>query len=105
MAIVEITVIPVGTETTSLSRYVAEMQLILDEAGESIRFQLTPMSTVIEGELSVLLDIVRRLHESPFAQGASRVCTNLKIDDRRDRPASMEQKMNAVAERLRELRG
>lgn len=101
MAIVEITVIPVGTGTTSLSGYVADMQRILERSGSSIRYQLTPMSTIIEGDLGELFDIVRRLHESPFANGAGRVCTTVKIDDRRDRFSSMEQKMQSVAERLR----
>ncbi|MEF3304307.1 MTH1187 family thiamine-binding protein [Paenibacillus sp. GYB003] len=101
MPIVEVTVIPVGTESTSLSRYVADMQRILEQAGESIRYQLTPMSTIIEGDLSDLLHVVRLLHESPFAGGANRVCTSVKIDDRRDHHSSMEQKMQSVAERLR----
>ncbi|PYI51277.1 MTH1187 family thiamine-binding protein [Paenibacillus flagellatus] len=100
MAIVEITVIPVGTDDTGLSGYVADMQRILEREGGSIRYQLTPMSTLIEGELSDLLAVVRRLHESPFSAGAGRVCTTIKIDDRRDRPSSMEQKMRSVAERL-----
>ncbi|GAA3403360.1 MTH1187 family thiamine-binding protein [Paenibacillus hodogayensis] len=100
MPIIEVTVIPVGTDTTSLSGYVAEMQRLLIEAGDSIRYQLTPMSTILEGDLVVLLNVLRRLHESPFAAGANRVCTTIKIDDRRDRPSSMEQKMRSVAEKL-----
>lgn len=104
MAIIEVTVIPVGTQTTSLSGYVANMQSLLEQAGVAIKYQMTPMSTIIEGELSDLLDIVRKLHESPFAQGADRVCTTIKIDDRRDRPSSMEQKMKSVADRLQAAR-
>lgn len=103
MPIVEVTIVPVGTGTTSLSRYVADMQALLEQAPESIHYQLTPMSTIIEGELSDLLEVVRRLHESPFAQGADRVCTTIKIDDRRDRPSSMEQKMKSVTDRLHAL--
>lgn len=101
MAIVEITVVPIGTSSTSLSGYVADMQRLLEQEGERIRYQLTPMSTIIEGELSEVWEVVRRLHESPFAQGAGRVCTTIKVDDRRDRPSSMEQKMQSVVERLR----
>lgn len=100
MAIVEVTVIPVGTGTTSLSSYVADMQRILEKAGSAIHYQLTPMSTIMEGDLSVLLDVVRQLHDSPFTSGAQRVCTSVKIDDRRDQPSSMEQKLRSVAEKL-----
>lgn len=100
MAIVEMTVIPVGTGSTSLSGYVADLVRILEQAPESIRYELTSMSTIIEGDLPQLLDLVRQLHESPFLQGAHRVCTSIKIDDRRDRPSSMEQKLRSVQERL-----
>lgn len=101
MAIIEITVIPVGTGSTSLSRYVANMQRLLDAAPESIRYQLTPMSTIIEGDLPDLLKVAKRLHESPFHHGADRVCTSIKIDDRRDSLSSMDQKMKAVENHLR----
>lgn len=102
MAIAEVTVIPIGTGDTSLSGYVAEMQRILEQRSGAIRYQLTPMSTILEGDLSELLETIRQLHESPFAAGAGRVSTSIKIDDRRDRPSSMEQKMRSVAKKLQQ---
>ncbi|WP_248929498.1 MTH1187 family thiamine-binding protein [Paenibacillus hamazuiensis] len=102
MAIAEVTVIPIGTETTSLSAYVARLHKVLEQeqAAGGIRFQLTPMSTIIEGELDELFRVIRLVHEVPFEQGASRVSTSIKIDDRRDKPASMEQKLRSVAEKI-----
>lgn len=100
MAIVEVTVIPIGTGTTSLSNYVADLHRLLADAPESIRFEMTSMSTIIEGELGDLLQVIRRLHEAPFAHGAGRVSTSIKIDDRRDKVASMEQKLRSVREKL-----
>ncbi|CAG7648815.1 hypothetical protein PAESOLCIP111_05706 [Paenibacillus solanacearum] len=100
MAIVEVTVIPIGTATTSLSGYVADLHRLLEEAPEAIRFEMTSMSTIIEGELADLLQVIHRLHEAPFHQGASRVSTSVKIDDRRDKTASMEQKLRSVQEKL-----
>jgi uncharacterized protein (TIGR00106 family) len=102
LAIIEVTIIPIGTATTSLSSYVADLHLLLEQAPEPITFQMTPMSTIIEGELQDLFQVVLRLHEAPFAQGAQRVSTSLKIDDRRDRAASMEQKLRSVEEKLQE---
>lgn len=102
MAIVQITVVPIGTETPSLSGYVAALQQVLDEADEPIHYELTPMSTVIEGELDVLFRVVRKLHETPFEQGALRVSTTVTIDDRRDKPGSMAQKMESVRQRRNE---
>lgn len=103
MAIAEVTVIPVGTASTSLSGYVAEIQRLLleEQASGRISFQLTAMSTIIEGEMDELLRVIRLIHELPFQAGAQRVCTNIKLDDRRDRKGSIEQKMSSVADRMK----
>nr|WP_113930850.1 MTH1187 family thiamine-binding protein [Bacillus sp. P14.5] len=87
MAIVDVTVIPIGTATPSVSDYVAQLQKILKrhEDEGTISFKLTPMSTLIEGELPDLFRIVQEIHEAPFSQGIQRVATNIRIDDRRDK--------------------
>ncbi len=100
MAIVEVTVVPLGTATPSVSEYVAEVEKVLREAPEPIKHQLTPMSTLIEGELEDLFAVIRRMHEVPFAKGAMRVSTSIKIDDRRDKKGSMEQKIKSVEAHL-----
>ncbi|MEX2462335.1 MAG: MTH1187 family thiamine-binding protein [Paenibacillaceae bacterium] len=100
MAIAEVTIIPIGTQSTSLSSYVANLVKELENAPESITFELTAMSTIIEGKLDELLQIIRRLHEVPFLNGAARVSTSIKIDDRRDINASIAQKMKSVADKL-----
>lgn len=99
MAIAEITVIPVGTGSTSLSGYVAGMQKALKSV-EGITYELTAMGTIIEGPLERLLAAVQALHESPFEAGAQRVSTVLKIDDRRDKPSSVAQKLQSVRDKL-----
>jgi uncharacterized protein (TIGR00106 family) len=99
MAIAEVTVVPLGTETTSLSSYVAKCQDVLAE-DEEIEYELTPMGTIIEGELSHLLKVIEKLHEVPFKEGAGRVTTNVKIDDRRDKEASRAQKLKSVQDKV-----
>ncbi|BCG56999.1 MTH1187 family thiamine-binding protein [Paenibacillus sp. URB8-2] len=101
MTIAEITVIPIGTGSTSLSSYVAGMQRAL-ESVEGITFELTSMGTIIEGPLPRILAAVEVLHETPFAAGAQRVSTALKIDDRRDKEASSKQKLESVERKLHE---
>ncbi|MBE1444296.1 MTH1187 family thiamine-binding protein [Paenibacillus sp. OAS669] len=101
MAIVELTIIPIGTATTSLSQYVADIQKVLEQASEPIHYEMTSMSTIIEGELDDLMTVIHRLHEVPFSHGAERVSTSIKIDDRRDKKASMEQKLKSVAEKMK----
>ena len=98
MAIVFVTVAPLGTATTSLSRYVAGVERILRDSGLS--HQLTAMGTIVEGDLDAILPVVRRMHEAPFAEGALRVSTLIKIDDRRDKPASLASKRASVQSKL-----
>jgi uncharacterized protein (TIGR00106 family) len=100
MAIVEVTIIPIGTGTTSLSSYVADLVKELEQAPESIHYELTAMSTIIEGSLEDLFNVIRRLHELPFLNGAARVSTSIKIDDRRDIAGSIAQKMKSVTDKL-----
>lgn len=99
MAIAEVTVIPIGTATTSLSSYVAEMQRVLKQQ-DGISYELTSMSTIIEGELNMIWQAIEALHEAPFLSGAQRVSTSVKIDDRRDQVSSSKQKIQSVQEKL-----
>ena len=100
MAIVDVTVIPVGTGTPGVSEYVAEIHKVLKQYEGSIKYQLTPMSTLIEGDLTLLLKIVQEIHEVPFQKGLQRVCTNIRIDDRRDKENTMERKLESVKSKL-----
>ncbi|MGM0835695.1 MAG: MTH1187 family thiamine-binding protein [Bacillota bacterium] len=99
MAIVDVTVIPIGTNGPSVSNYVADIQEILDGYKEEgkINYQLTPMSTIIEGDLPELFNVILAIHEAPFQQGLHRVATNIRIDDRRDKKVQMQDKLAAVA--------
>lgn len=98
MAIVQFSVVPLGTGSTSLSAYVAQVQRALASSG--LEHQLTPMGTVLEGPLEEILPLIARVHELPFEQGAQRVMTLINIDDRRDKPASMAAKLESVRQKL-----
>lgn len=99
MAIVEVTIVPLGTGDTSVSKYVAKCHEVLKKE-EGIKYTLTPMSTIIEGDLDKILAIIRKMHEVPFNEGAKRVSTQIKIDDRRDKLSTMEKKIKSVEEKL-----
>lgn len=102
MAIVDVAVIPLGTESPSVSKYVAGVHKVLKKYEEEgkIRYQLTPMNTVIEGELPVLFEVIQAMHEAPFSEGIKRVATTIRIDDRRDVKRSMEYKVERVTSLL-----
>jgi len=99
MAIAEVSIVPLGTKTPSVSRYLARaLSALRDEKG--LKYEITPMGTVIEGELGDILRVVQNMHQATFGEGVARVLTTIKIDDRRDRGLTMKGK---VASLLREL--
>jgi uncharacterized protein (TIGR00106 family) len=101
--VAEISVVPLGTASTSLSHYVAGCMEILNSR-KDIAYQLTPMGTVMEGPLDKVLETARMLHEAPFSKGVSRVLTTIKIDDRRDKALTMEGKVTSVLKKYPETR-
>jgi uncharacterized protein (TIGR00106 family) len=94
MAIAELSIVPIGTESTSLSSYVAACVEVLRDSG--LIHEVHGMGTIIEGELKEILDVVLKMHEVPFKAGALRVVTSIKIDDRRDKEASAKAKVESV---------
>ncbi len=99
MAIVEVSITPLGTATTSVSAYVAGCIQVARESG--LNFQLTAMGTIFEGDLERIMACIRRMQEAVFAAGACRVTSVIKIDDRRDQPGcSMASKVAAVESKL-----
>ena len=99
MAILEISVVPIGTKETSLSSYVAECLKVLKK--EKIRYELSSMGTNMEGDLRKLIKVALKMHQVPFEKGALRVLTTLKIDDRKDKKATLSGKKRAVQKKLR----
>ncbi len=99
MAMLEISVVPVGTSSPSVSHFVAGALKILKEV-RGVKYELTPMGTVIEGELDILLDCAKKMHRAAFGEGVKRVVTTIKIDDRVDKPLTMAAKLSSVWSKL-----
>ena len=99
MAILEISIVPIGIPGTSLSAYVADCLQVLKQ--KRVTFELSAMGTNIEGNLKDLMYIALKMHEVPFKKGAPRVLTTMRIDDRRDKKGTLEGKKKAVRNKLR----
>jgi uncharacterized protein (TIGR00106 family) len=99
MAIVEVSVVPLGTKTPSVSQYVARAVKVL-EREKDIRYEMTAMGTIIEGDLDRILAVVRKMHEGTFGEGVARVLTTIKIDDRRDKPQGIKEKVDSLKKKL-----
>jgi len=94
VAIAELSIVPIGTGSTSLSSYVAACLEVVKDSG--LTHEVHGMGTIIEGDLRELFEVILKMHEVPFKAGALRVLTSIKIDDRRDKEASARSKVEAV---------
>ncbi|MCE1274303.1 MAG: MTH1187 family thiamine-binding protein [Chlorobiales bacterium] len=103
MALLDITVVPLGTGAGSLSPWIAGLEALLE--GSGLSFSLHDMGTTVEGSADELFAVARRLHEYSFTQGAPRVYTIMKIDDRRDRKVSIGDKVASVKRAMKDLPG
>jgi len=101
MALMGITVVPLGTSSPSVSKYVTQAVRILREEG--VKYELTPMATVIEGDIDKLLSIAKKMHLATFSKDVRRVVTSITIDDRRDKKSTMEGKVASVKKKIRDF--
>ena len=99
LVMAEFSIVPVGT---SVSLYVAAAVKAFRDV-EGLDFEVTPMGTVLAAEnLNTIFEAVKRAHEAVVALGAKRVASTLRIDDRRDKPRTTRDKVEAVRNRLEE---
>jgi uncharacterized protein (TIGR00106 family) len=95
--IAEFAICPVGTGSTEVSAYVKGCIDVLKKA-KGIKYELNSMGTTVEGPLTLIMDLFLKMNEVPFGMGAQRVYSVIKVDDRRDKAASIEAKMKAVSQ-------
>jgi uncharacterized protein (TIGR00106 family) len=99
MVVAEVSIVPLGTGTPSISKYVARaLETLRNE--KDLKYELTAMGTIIEGDLEKVLEVVKRMHDDTFGEGIVRVLTTIKIDDRRDKPLSIDGKIESVLRQL-----
>ena len=98
MATADLTVIALGRPDPSASAYIAEIQRRL-AAQDRVRYRLHAMGTELEGATADILQVVGELHAVPFEMEIPRVYTVLKLDERRDREQTLDDKVTSV-ERL-----
>ncbi len=99
MAVIQISCTPLGEGSGGISKYVAGCLRLVENSG--LKYQLTPMGTIIEGDIDAIFALVRKMHEVPFDAGAQRVSTLIKIDDRRDREHTMQGKLDSVYKQIK----
>ena len=92
--IAQLSVYPIG-EGTSVGRFVRKGVKVIEESGYT--YETGGMSTVIEvPDLDTLFDLVKKVHAAHVEEGARRVTIDLKVDDRRDKNATIETKKTSA---------
>ncbi len=100
MATADLTVIALGRPEASASTYIAAIQRRLAEQ-DRVRYVMHAMGTSLEGETADILALVAELHAVPFELDIPRVYTVLKLDERRDKAQTLEDKVESVERLLR----
>ena len=99
MAVAEISIEPLGTNTPSVGDLVtASVQALKKEP--HLKFDVTAMGTVVEGDTQRIFEAARRMQEACFQAGAQRVILSIRLDERHDKPTSMEQMEREVEQRI-----
>ncbi len=99
----EFSIAPIGHGETSIGRYVAAAVIALNGV-KGLKCETTPMGTVMEADnLETILEAVKVAHEALIAKGILRVESTLRIDDRRDKPRTMKDKVDAVKKYMNQL--
>ena len=94
MVLAQFSVYPLG-EGTSLSRFVKKGIQVVKESG--YKYEIGGLSTTVEvPDLDSLFQLVKKVHQAHLGEGAKRVVIDLKVDDRRDKEATIDTKRNAV---------
>jgi uncharacterized protein (TIGR00106 family) len=94
--IADFSVVPIGEGQTSVGRYVAAAVKAFKDI-KGLDYEVTAMGTVLAAkDLDTIFSAVKQAHEAIMAKGVKRVESTLRIDDRRDKPRTMDDKIKAV---------
>jgi len=100
MVIVEFNIIPLGVGV-SVSKFLVPALKELEK--RKVKYEITSMCTIFEARnIDEALNIVRAAHEATFKAGVKRVVTTIRVDDRRNREGSMEEKVKSLKSWLEE---
>ena len=94
MIISQLSIAPLGSGL-SVSKYVKKIVDLINKS--DVKSETNAMATVIETEdLDTLFKLVKEAHMTMVNSGAKRIITELKIDDRRDKNATIDGKIKAI---------
>ena len=92
--IAQFSVYPIG-EGTSVSRFVKKGIDAIKKSGYT--YEIGGMATTVETPgLDELFELVKQVHAAHVEEGAQRIVIDLKVDDRRDKKATIQSKKDSA---------
>jgi uncharacterized protein (TIGR00106 family) len=98
MPLLEISIVPVGTDSPSFSTQVTDEVRVIEE--KDLKYELTPTSTVLVGDIDDLWEAAKQMHQKALEVGPERIVTNINIDHRTDKQMDMDQQIEKVEKHL-----
>jgi len=96
VTIAEFSIHPIGSGTSVSREVKAAIRAISKVPG--LKFQVTPMATILESSnIGTILKAVEASHLALRRLGSKRISSTLRIDERRDKPRTMMDKVDSVA--------
>jgi uncharacterized protein (TIGR00106 family) len=93
----EISIVPIGTSNTSIGKEIAAAYDAIRNIKNLKKVTLTPMSTQVESEsLNDIFQAIHAAHDSAKSVGAKRVISTIRIDERLDKPNTLDEKVQSV---------
>ncbi|MCE5199233.1 MAG: MTH1187 family thiamine-binding protein [Armatimonadota bacterium] len=79
MIVAEFSITPVTGD--KLKPYIDAAVNVVKRSG--LKYEVDALSTTIEGDIDQIFEVVKKAHNAVMQQGADRVLTEIRIDDRR----------------------
>ncbi|GAA5862244.1 hypothetical protein JCM8547_007781 [Rhodosporidiobolus lusitaniae] len=100
--VADICLVPMATESPSVSQYVAVCQRVLEKSG--LVFKMHGYGTGIEGEFRDVMHVIEEMHEAVHASGVLRIASaflahraaDIRVGTRVDKKGTLEQKVASV---------
>ncbi|HEY9766069.1 MAG TPA: MTH1187 family thiamine-binding protein [Chroococcales cyanobacterium] len=86
----EFSIIPLaGVE---MRPYVDAAVQVVRESG--LKFEVEPLGTSLEGEFDEVMETIKKAHLAALECGAGRVLTEIRIDEKKEAPETMEKELS-----------
>jgi uncharacterized protein (TIGR00106 family) len=98
MPLLEISIVPVGSDSPSFSSQVIDEVRVIEE--KDLKYEVTPTSTILEGDIDDLWEAAKEMHQKALEVGPERIVTNINIDHRTDKQMDMDQQIEKIEKHL-----